>query len=134
MPPTMVVFYKDGDESIPVKMWLEELQRKDRKAFAKCVERIQQLAALGHELRRPICDYLRDGVFELRVRHGNVNYRILYVFFGRNVAVLVHGLTKERAVPDRDIDLAIRRKNNLEQNPAAHIHEEADNGTAAQDE
>lgn len=128
MPRTRLLFFKEADGSVPVKEWLAELQRKDRKAFAKCVERIQRLAAFGHELRRPHADMLRDGIYELRARHGNVNYRILYFFYGKDIAVLAHGLTKEGRVPDGDIERAVRRKQALEQNPQAHIYEVDDDG------
>jgi len=38
-------------------------------------------------------------------------YRMLYYFFvGTAAAVVSHGLTKEQAVPAREIDVAIRRK------------------------
>ncbi len=55
----------------------------------------------GHELRRPLADFLRDGIHELRVRKGRVNYRILYFFHGRNLPILGHALTKEEADPSR---------------------------------
>jgi hypothetical protein len=42
----------------------------------------------GHELRRPIADFLRDGIYELRPSVQGVNYRILYFFSGRNVVVV----------------------------------------------
>jgi DNA-binding XRE family transcriptional regulator len=48
--------------------------------YAKCAVRIRRLADLGHELRRPEADLLRDGICELRARLGTVNYRILYFF------------------------------------------------------
>lgn len=53
-----------------------------------------------------------------------MNYRILYFFDGQGVAILAHALTKEGKVPDADIDRAVRRKKNLEANPARHIAEE----------
>jgi len=132
VPQTKVLFYREVDGRVPVRDWLAELQRKNRKAFAKCVERIQRLAALGHELRRPHADILRDGIYELRVRQGRVHYRILYSFHGRNRAVLVHALTKEGRVPDGDIDLAVKRMKALEQNPEAHIYQEDQDGQTNQ--
>jgi phage-related protein len=122
------LLYKEADGSVPVKEWLEQLRRKDRKAFAKCVERIQRLAALGHELRRPHADVLHAGIYELRARHRNVNYRILYFFHGKDIAVLAHGLTKEGRMSDADMDRAVKRKLALELNPERHIHEEDDHG------
>lgn len=126
MPRTTVVLCKDADGAVPVKRWLEDLKRSDRRGFAKCAERIQRLAALGHELRRPHADYLRDGIHELRARRGTVHYRILYFFHGRNVAVLAHGLNKEGKVPDGDINRAIRRKGAFESAPDLHTYEEND--------
>ncbi len=38
-----------------------------------------------------------------------MNYRILYFFSGRQVAVLSHGILKEDAVPPIEIDRAITR-------------------------
>ena len=102
---------------VPVHAWLGELAGKDAKAAAACIAKIRLLAALGHELRRPHADYLRDGIHELRVKRGRVNYRILYFFHGQNVALLAHGLTKEKKVPDVDINRAIERKKQYEQNP-----------------
>ena len=63
---------------------------------------------------------LRDGIYELRVRRKRVNYRILYFFHGQNVAVLAHGLVKEKQVPDVDIQRAIERKRKLENDPDKH--------------
>ena len=85
-----------------------------------------RLAEFGHELRRPLADILRDGIYELRIRKGRVNFRILYFFHGKNVAMLGHALTKEDKVPKGDIDKAIRRKRAFEADPAAHSYLEED--------
>lgn len=90
------------------------------KAFDKCRAAIARLALLGHDLRRPEADYLREGIHELRVRLGSVNYRLLYFFHGRTVSVLAHGLTKEAAVPATEIHQAIKRKAAFAANPTAH--------------
>jgi len=68
-----------------------------------------ELARNGNQIRRPLGAYLRDGVFELRVKLTTINYRILYGFDpnARNVVVLTHGFTKEKEVPKREIELAI---------------------------
>ncbi|MCC7388255.1 MAG: type II toxin-antitoxin system RelE/ParE family toxin [Phycisphaerales bacterium] len=106
----------------------------DRQAFARCVERLQRLAAFGHELRRPHADMLRGGIYELRARHGRVNYRVLYFFHGKDIVVLAHGLTKEGEVPGVDIDRAVRRKAAFERDPESHTHEEADDGQGEKDQ
>jgi hypothetical protein len=60
-------------------------------------------------LRRAEADYLRVGIYELRVSFRGINYRILHFFHGRQ-AILSHGLTKESEVPPGEIDFAIDRK------------------------
>ena len=107
---------------MPLLGWLDGLIEKAR---AKCLVRIERLAELGHELRRPEADYLRDEIYELRARHAGINYRILYFFHGSEAVVVSHGITKQRAeLPPREIDLAIHRKQTFERNPRAHTHKE----------
>ena len=64
MPRTLVVFYKDRAGKVPVLEWLDTLPVKIQD---KCVVKIERLRELGHELRRPEANLLRDGVYELRV-------------------------------------------------------------------
>lgn len=122
MPETAVVFYRDGNR-IPVLDWLKELKRKDRQGYAKCVARIRMLSQLGHELRRPLADYLDQGIYELRIRRGRVNYRILYFFHGQEVGVLTHAITKEDQIPRTDLGRAVARKRVFEANPNQHLFE-----------
>jgi hypothetical protein len=75
---------------------------------------------MGHELRRPEADLLRDGIYELRARLGTVNYRLLYFFHGWNVAVLAHAMTKENEIPAIEINRALERKRVFLANPPAH--------------
>ncbi len=122
MPEVEVIFYRDKGGRIPVLEWLSALKPK---AFAKCMIQIERLSSMGHELRRPEADYLRDGIYELRVGLEGVNYRILYFFYGRTAVIITHGLVKERIVPFKDIDAAIERKRKFEENPFRHTHRRA---------
>ena len=77
MPETETVFFADDDGAAPLLEWLDE---QDRKVQDKCLVKVDRLQELGYELRRPEADYLRDGIYELRVRHRSVHYRMLYFF------------------------------------------------------
>ena len=123
MPQTRVIFYRESDGACPVWDWLKGLRVENQKAYAKCLVRIRRLATVGHELRRPEADLLRDGIYELRARLGTVQYRVLYFFHGQNVAILAHGLTKEGAVPGIEIDRAFIRKEAFMTEPRAHTFE-----------
>ena len=124
MPRADTYFYKAEDGSVPVLDWLRQLRRDNRRAYAKCIVRMRRLGEEGHALRRPDADYLRDGIHELRVRQQRVNYRILYFFYGRNVVILAHGLTKESEVPEAEIERAIHKKMAFQSNPKDHTYKE----------
>ncbi len=120
MPTTRVVFFAD-EGGCPVLDWLDRLPKKIQ---AKARVRIERLAEMGHELRRPETDYLRDNIYELRWRFQSVNYRILYFFHRKEAVVLSNGLTKEDRVSPREIDLAVERKAVFESDPAGHTYSE----------
>jgi len=120
MPQTQVVFFREDDGTAPLLTWLDGLPAKVQ---IKCTVRIERLEELGHELRRPESDFLRDGIYELRASRQGVHYRMLYFFAGK-IAVLSHGLEKEKEVPDGEIDLAVGRKRRFEADPDLHTYEE----------
>jgi len=122
LPKTRVVFYQEDADTVPVLDWLDTLPLK---ALDKCRLKIERLQELGHELRRPEADYLRDGIYELRVGLQDRNYRILYFFHGQAVAVLAHGVIKERVVPSGDIAKAVTRRMKFEKDPKGHTYQEA---------
>ncbi len=121
MPRTKVVLYREDDGSVPLLDWLDSLPSK---AVAKCLVRLERLAELGHELRRPEADFLRNGIYELRLSLQGRNYRMLYFFHGTAAAIVSHGLVKEREVAPREIDRAIERRRKFQANPKRHTHEE----------
>ena len=82
---------------------------------------MERLREHGHELRRPEADILKKGIWELRAQHNGVNYRMLYFFRGQTVVVVSHGIVKQRSdVPEKEIDLALRRKSLFESDPSRH--------------
>jgi hypothetical protein len=123
MPQTVIRVFRDADGAISLTEWLDELEESEPRAYTKCLSLILLLAQFGYELRRPHADTLRDGIHELRIKVGTVNYRILYLFMGANIACLSHGFTKESKVPDAEIDLAVHRKRLVESNPDKYTAE-----------
>jgi len=119
MAKTKVVIYQEQKGQVPLLSWLDSLPSIVQD---KCIVLVERLAEMGYELRRPHCDILRDGIYELRARHRNVNYRILYAFIGQNIVLLSHGFTKEKKVPDKEINRAIRNRDSYIQNSEAHMY------------
>lgn len=117
MPRTQIILYRDTRGNIPSRSWLASLPGNVR---AKCRVRIGRLAELGHELRRPEADLLRDKIYELRIGFQGINYRILYFFYGNAAVVLTHGIIKERIIPLLEIERAVEMRKEFESNPQAH--------------
>ena len=117
MPKTEVVLYSEEDGTCPLLEWMDSIPPK---AQDKCIVRIERLSEMGHELRRPEADHLRDKIYELRVALHRIQYRILY-FFNNKLGVISHGFIKEGdKVPPREINLAIERKERFNRNPPKH--------------
>jgi hypothetical protein len=114
VPQTEVFFYCEADGRSAVVEWLVELRASDRKAFAQCLAKLRLLKMSGYELRRPAADYLEDGIYDLRAKHGTVQYRLLYFFHGRNVAIVASALTKKKMVPPVEIARTVERKRRYE--------------------
>src|SRR5438270_123109 len=121
MPQTKVILFKAEDGGVPFLDWFASIPPK---AQDKCRVRLERLQELGYELRRPEADFLRDGIYELRVGLQGVNYRMLYFFHGREAVIISHGVIKERAVPPKEIDLALKRKAQFTSSPARRTYEE----------
>ncbi len=122
MPKTTVYFFKTKSGDVPVFKWLDEIKIQDKKTASKCFAAIESLKTFGYELRRPHADYLRDGIYELRISLQGNQYRLLYFYFGKNIVIVVHGLIKKQKVPKKDIELAINRKTQYESSPNEHTY------------
>lgn len=56
--------------------------------------------------------YLRDGIYELRVRHAGNEFRIFYFYDGDVIIILLNGFKKKsQRTPDRELEKAIRLRN-----------------------
>jgi phage-related protein len=120
MPRTTVVLFRDDDRTVPLLDWFDALPNK---VVVKCRIRLERLRQLGHELRRPEADLLRDGIHELRIGHQGNNYRILYFFHHNIAAVVSHGIVKEDRVPPIEIERAKRRRTIYLTDPERYSHE-----------
>ncbi|MDD2772315.1 MAG: type II toxin-antitoxin system RelE/ParE family toxin [Elusimicrobiales bacterium] len=104
-----VYYFVDGRGNAPVEEFIDILSPDEQaKAFAY----IAELRKQGHNLRRPLAAPVKNGIYELRPKSN----RLFYFFFHRDYIILVHAIRKKTdAVPQRDIDLALRRKVFIEQ-------------------
>ena len=121
MPKTEVNVYQEENGTVPLWDWMDLLPRK---IVDKFTQRFTLLENDGYDLRRPVVDFLRDGIYEIRIKRGRVNYRVLYGFVGQNVVLLSHGCTKKKEVPPKEIDLAISNLKRYMENPMVYKYME----------
>jgi phage-related protein len=103
-----IYYFLDERGESPVKEFIKVLSQAERvKVFAY----IAELKNQGHNLRRPLGDYLGQGIYELRPKAN----RIFYFFFLKNSAVLIHAIRKKTdKIPNRDLELCLKRKSEVE--------------------
>lgn len=128
MPATEIIYYAEKGIS-PFLKWLDEHQEKVQDKIFDAVARLEEL---GYELRRPEAEYLRDDIYELRVKKGHVNYRALYFFddlkdkvverIVQRRVVVAHGCTKEGKVDASDINVAVNRRRKYLAERKAHTY------------
>ncbi|MHB1703647.1 MAG: type II toxin-antitoxin system RelE/ParE family toxin [bacterium] len=90
---------------------------------AKVFAYIDELWKQGHNLRRPLADYVKDGIYELRPKSN----RLFYFFFLKESVVFVHAIKKKaNEIPEKDIALSLKRKKYIEKYRTNMVKEEND--------
>lgn len=103
-----LILYTEDDGSRPVEQFLDGLLPKLR---AKVLSDMERLRTAGNTLREPQSKHLEDGIFELRTVQGNNIVRILFFYDRGRIVVLTNGFVKkQQRAPRREIELAIRRR------------------------
>jgi len=103
-----VYYFVDEDGSKPVKEFIDFLADKEQ---AKIYAYIVELKNQGNNLRRPIADYVKDGIYELRPKDN----RVFYFFYLRDRAVLVHAIKKHvKKIPEQALKICMKRKTEIE--------------------
>ena len=72
------------------------------------------LTRLRHQERVEIkfVKHIREGVYEIRVKHSGNTYRVFFIFDDGNIVVLFNGFQKKtQKTPEREIRQAIKLKN-----------------------
>ncbi len=100
-----IEYYETERGRCPTIEFRDGLSKQDQVFIDKAEERLENY---GRDLRRPHVDYLRDKIWELRIRTNHGQYRLLYFFFDGHKFVITHGISKKTdEVPDKEINKAI---------------------------
>ena len=110
MPPVRIERFRTPGGADPVAEFLESLTLLHR---AACEEVIGFLESGEIDARPRHRDYLGDGIWELRISVGRMQYRILYTV-EQGIATLLEGFHKKtQQTPKRRLDLAKARRKAL---------------------
>src|SRR5579871_2309627 len=105
------VFYQLPSGREPVRDWLKQLDKKDRKAIGEDIKDVEFSWPIG----MPLCRSLGTGLWEVRsdLRLGRIARVIFCLRQGK--MVLLHGfIKKSQKTPAAELDVAIKRKRALE--------------------
>ena len=104
-------FYETADGGEPVREWIKSLDDADRRTVGKDVQKVE----FGWPIGLSVCKPLSNGLWE--VRSHLPSGRIARVIFciADGTMVLLHGFIKKtQKTPRRDLDLALKRKKEIE--------------------
>jgi phage-related protein len=105
--PLPAVFFRTEAGREPVREWLKDLPKDERKIIGEDIMTVQFRWPLG----MPLVDHLGSGIWEIRSRLANRIARTLF-FVHHEEIILLHGfIKKNRKTPNQDRALALRRKN-----------------------
>jgi len=105
-----IYYFLDERGNSPIEGFIDSLPLKEQ---GKITAYISELLKEGYNLRRPMADYLGQGIYELRPK----NNRIFYFFFLKDAAVLLHAIKKKTyKIPESDLNICIKRKLQIEKN------------------
>jgi phage-related protein len=94
-----------------VREWLKSLGPEDRKILGTDIRTLE----FGWPVGMPLCRALGNGLWEVRssIPNGRIA-RVLFCIYDQR-AILLHGFIKKtQKTPQSDIELAMRRKREVE--------------------
>jgi phage-related protein len=106
LKPIPLAFWRSASGREPVREWLSELPRDDKRTIGRDIAKVQ----FGWPVGLPLCRALRRGLWE--VRSSLPSKREARVFFGFHEGMLIalHAIIKKaRKAPAEDLGLAKQR-------------------------
>ena len=105
-----VEFYQNDLGHKPVSDWLLELIKDDRRIIGEDIKTLE----FGWPKGMPLCRPLGSGLFEVRSSlNSNKIARIIFCTTEENL-ILLHGFIKKtQKTPNKELDIALKRKRNM---------------------
>jgi phage-related protein len=109
-----VRFYKTFAGAEPVRDWLKDLEREDRRVIGLDIATVQRSWPLG----LPLCRSLGHDLWEVRCKLSSKRIaRVVFFFFDGQLVLLSAFIKKTQKTPKDEIDLALKRLKEVSQWP-----------------
>lgn len=106
-----LVFFRTDAGSEPVREWLLELPKADRRVVGSGLKELE----FGWPIGMPLCRAMGGGLFELRVSLPSRRIaRVMVCVYEEELFALHAFIKKTQKTPDTDLKLARKRKRQLE--------------------
>ncbi len=107
--PIPVVFFRLDSGREPVREWLKDMNRTNRKSVGEDIMTLQ----FGWPVGMPLARKIEDGLWELRSQISAGIARTFFTMFDDKI-VLLHGFVKKsRKTPTKELAIAKRRLGKL---------------------
>jgi len=105
------VFYRSVSGNEPVREWLLERSKEDRKAIGGDIQTVE----FGWPVGMPVCRPMGDGLNEVRTNLDDKRIARVLFCFKDGKMVLLHGFIKKtQKTPKPDLELAKKRKKEVD--------------------
>jgi phage-related protein len=106
LKPIALVFWRSTTGREPVRDWLKELPRADKRAIGRDIAKVQ----FGWPIGLPLCRPLSSGLWEVRsVLPSKRQARVFFGFHDRMLVALHAIIKKVQKTPAEDLALARQR-------------------------
>ncbi len=103
LEPVPLAFWRSAAGSEPVRAWLNELPREDKRVIGRDIARVQ----FGWPMGLPVCRPLGKGLSEVRSSlPSGREARVLFGFHDGMLIALSAFIKKSRATPGDELELA----------------------------
>jgi phage-related protein len=101
-----VVFYQTAGGAVPVRAWLRELDREDRRQLGLDLLRVQENWPIG----MPLCKSLGGGLWEVRSSlQGGRTARLIFCLHAGEIYILHGFIKKTQKTPAHNMALVRKR-------------------------
>ena len=104
--PISLAFWRSATGREPVREWLKELSREDKRTIGRDIAKVQ----FGWPIGLPLCRPLSGGLWEVRSSlTTRREVRVFFAFHDETLIVLHAIIKKTRKTPAEDLTLARQR-------------------------